>query len=287
MMSEPLLVALNYSGGVQSEWMLWRVLLGLVERPKYFAVFNANPGMENGRTQPHVDAMRFECAKQGIDFVTAPGPDLLQDILAIKTNGRTRLDTPPYWTPGKREVGTLKQACTKHYKIAPMDRAVRLWLKRRWGIGLRNHRALRTGAVEKWIGFTADEQPRADSVTRSKHQRYVSFRFPLIDDGLTKSDIVDEFISRGLPLPERSMCNACPYHGLRSLKQMHDERPVDWAQAVAVDESIRDWSQIGVKEPCFVSKTLLPLTVLAERGFDLGNDLKNDLHQCSSGVCFV
>ena len=40
---------------------------------------------------------------------------------------------------------------------------------------------------------------------------------------------------------------------------MHDERPDDWQQAVAVDNAVRDWRQIGVNDEVYVSKSLLPL----------------------------
>lgn len=288
-MSRVLLTALNYSAGVQSEWMLWMILLGILQRAKNLAVFNADPGMENSDSYRFAAAMRSRCEELQIDFITANGPSLLDDLVSLKKSGKSRLDNPPFWTPSRtgKKVGRLTQKCTQFYKISPMDREVRLWLNNRYAIGIKQGAWLGVGTVEKWIGFTADEQDRADGLVASKHQKYVRFRFPLIEAGMTKTDVVAEYIKHDIPIPPPSLCNACPYSGLRRLKKMHDERPDDWLQAVAVDEVCRDLRQIGVDESCYVSSTLIPLQQLADMDFKLDDPMKNDLHQCSSGVCFT
>ena len=48
---------------------------------------------------------------------------------------------------------------------------------------------------------------------------------------------------------------------------MHEYRPEDWKQAVAVDKAVRDWKQIGVNDEVYVSKSLLPLEELAAQNF--------------------
>lgn len=49
-MSEPFLVALSCSGGVQSICLLEMVLRGDIEKPLRFVVLIADPGMEDART---------------------------------------------------------------------------------------------------------------------------------------------------------------------------------------------------------------------------------------------
>ena len=44
---EGLPVALNYSGGTSSRWMLDAVLNGLIKRPEHFGVFFADTGDEH------------------------------------------------------------------------------------------------------------------------------------------------------------------------------------------------------------------------------------------------
>lgn len=290
-MAEPLLTVLCYSAGVQSHAILRMVCDGTIERPTRFAVIAADPGMESEVSLSFRDNEAAAlCKEANIPFIVAQGPNLFHDITTLTQTSKTRMDTPPLWTDnGDGTKGRLKQKCTDRYKIQPINRAVRRELFRIWNIptNRKGNCALAVGSVVRWIGFTADEQDRADSLLKSKHQKFVRFEFPLIERGMLKSNVVAMYLEKGWRIPVRSMCNACPWHGLRSLKEMHDDRPNDWAQAVAVDEAASDLTQIGVRNPCYVSATLKPLTELAAMNFELPDVVENDLAQCNSGVCFV
>lgn len=290
-MSQPLLTVLCYSAGVQSHAILRMVCDGTIERPKRFAVIAADPGMESEVSISFRDNEAAAlCNEAKIPFVVAQGPNLFHDITTLNQTSKTRMDTPPLWTDnGDGSKGRLKQKCTDRYKIQPINRAVRRQLLSLWGIstGRSGDCALAPGSVVRWIGFTADETDRRDALLRSKTQKFVRFEFPLIERGMLKSNVIAMYLEKGWRIPVRSMCNACPWHGLRSLKEMHDDRPSDWAQAVAVDESARDLTQISVRNPCYVSATLKPLTELAAMNFELPDAIENDLAQCNSGVCFT
>ena len=282
----PILSVLSYSGGRQSKALLRMTIDGTIKRPKNFVVLNVDPGMENSGTYPHVAEDADLCEQHGIDFMTVRSGDLFRDLVWRKERGLTRIDNPPYWTKqpdGKR--GKLKQSCTKFYKIAPIWRATRRILELKFGISANPNATshLWKNMVDHWIGFAADEEHRS---TESP-AKYVRFRYPLIENNISTDDIMGYFRDNSISPPPRSMCNACFAHGLRSLKEMHDNRPDDWEQAVLVDESIRDMSDVKVKLPCYVSATLIPLTELAERDFDLGNLKDNEVHSCNTGMCFV
>lgn len=120
------LTTLQYSAGVQSTAILEMILCGMIPRPENFLVVNADPGLENSLTYPHVASMKTRCEAAGIDFVTATGPKLSHDLRTLKESGKTRLDNPPFWTPSTRgrKEGHLVQKCTQAYKVAPMDRAI-------------------------------------------------------------------------------------------------------------------------------------------------------------------
>ena len=264
------------------------VLSGMIPRPKRFAVVEADPGMESFVSYQFSDWAAAECEKVGVPFIRAKGPNLYRDLVQLSSTKKTRLDTPPFWTANEDgKEGKLLQKCTAHYKIAPIRRAVRKELFRLFGIRPNSNAGLSRGCVEQWIGFTADEQSRSDGLEAAKGPAYCQCSYPLILRGLTKSDIVAIYLANGWPIPVRSMCNACPFHGLRSLKEMHDERPSDWLQAVEVDESVRDLTQIGVDRPCFVSRTLKSLLELAAMDFELPDAIENDLAQCPTGRCFI
>lgn len=279
---EPFLTVLNYSGGSQSSYLLKLVLEGKIERPFRFVVMQADPGMEQEGSIWTVLKYRQKCREQGIDIITATGPSLFNDLVSLPSTGARRIDNPPFWTRNKDGTrGRLRQKCTDHYKIAPMDRAVRQYLKNKYGI--RGGSSLRPGLVQKWIGFAADEWHRcSDSSTA-----YVTFRFPLIELGLTKQQVVEGFGQFQEESPDRSVCSACPWNGLNFFKKMYDERPLNWAQAVEVDNSLEGWPKIGVAESeCFVSSSLIRLRDLPSMNFG-AEDPDMTEHHCNSGVCFL
>lgn len=273
------LTVLNFSGGKQSSCLLWMLLKGDIPRPERLLVLNADPGMENSGTYEYMDRMAKFCGESGIDFATAPGPNLYQDLIQLSASKAKRADNPPYWTlDAKGKRGQLMQKCTKHYKIAPMDRQLRRYMEANFGISAKSKR-IPEGFVEKWIGFSADEERRIEP----SRQKYIRFRYPLIEIGMTNADVMRYFDSIGETPPPRSVCNACFAHGSATLAEMKHDRPADWEQACRVDDSIRDLSGIGVTEPAFVSDSCKPL-----REFDGdGRAEDGDEMACDSGYCFV
>lgn len=298
--STVILTVLSFSGGAQSTCLLWMILHGLIKITGPFIVLNADPGMENSTSYAIVDALESECQKAGIPFIRVKR-NLYQEILDLKrdiANGvKTRFDNPPYWTKnritGKR--GRLKQCCTKAYKIAPMDRAVRVWLEEKYGIS-RDSKRLGKNIVRKLIGFSADEVHRINEDDTGVE--YSFFDYPLVELGFDKTKVVSYLKENNHPVPQRSVCNACFANGTKELKIMHDERPKDWEQAVKIDDEIRDLTCIGVEDECFVSWTLLPLRELS-KDFNVGFRLEEESRKkksasldsidsgCQTGFCFV
>lgn len=277
----PSLSVLSFSGGQQSSALLWMVIRKEFIPPNPFIVINADPGMENMQTYAYVKRMREICQEQGIKFITARGPNLFMDLIGLHGTNATRMDLPPYWTLNREtgKKGRLMQACTQAYKIAPMDRVIRQELGDRYGVHPIG-RMKKGITVVKYIGFTTDEAHRiSDSKTG-----YCRFRYPLIEMGLSKSDTFDYFTRIGETPPPRSVCNACFANSLAHFREMARERPADFLQAVEVDRAIRDLSQVGVRDECFVCSSLVPLDSLFE-GKELGIDEED--FSCDSGYCFI
>lgn len=276
----PILTTLSYSAGVQSHCLLEMVLRGDVPKPKNFLVLNSDPGMEDPRTYDFVQRSRQRCGEAGIDFITADGPNLLNDILELKSSGRARLDNPPYWTkdPKTGKEGKLMQGCTIVYKIQPMRRALRRFLKERFPKS-----ALRPGLVETWIGFASDEWHRCSD----SDVKYVTLRYPLIELKMDRAMVEGYYIKHNIPKPPRSVCTACFSNGLGHYKEMAENRPDQFELACKVDDSVRDWTQIGVRQEVFVSKTLRPLRELKAINFGVDDDSIPEEAHCNSGVCFL
>jgi hypothetical protein len=303
------LKVLNFSGGRQSSLLAWKVIRGEFERPD--VIMTANPGMEAKASLDYVELIQAEAAKVGIPAYTVPGPNLYESIVNLKEMTHlvcaecrkprsrfsnkpckcgcdktiliqvTRFDTPAYYTQGDNggREGKLTQRCTKQFKIAPMNRACRRELADRLDIsgGMR----IPPGTVEKWIGFSASEVHRI----KPPIERWSCFRYPLIEMGMTNGDVVKWFNDTGVPMPPRSVCNGCFANSPEYFKEMHDSRPEDWAQAVAVDDAIRNWTQIGVKKPVYVLRSCISLRELAARNFV--DEKRGEGDSCDSGYCFT
>lgn len=279
----PSLTVLNFSGGRQSSALLWMVLRGDIPLPpNRFMVLTADPGMENQQTYSYIDMMFAECKKAGIEAHKVPGPNLYQDLLASK-NQKT-MANPPYWTKNKHGgIGKLMHKCTYTYKIAPMDRFLRGVLAESYNIP-RNRTRLAPSLIEKWIGFSFDEVVRV----KPSRVQHIYFRYPLIEKRMSNKAVMTYFEANKLPIPPRSACNACFANGLKNLKAMYEKRPKGWAQAVAVDEAIRDWSNMGVENEVYVFRGGVPLKDLPDLDFDLANLVDDaDDYSCDSGYCFV
>lgn len=275
----PLITVLNYSGGTQSSALLWMLLRGDIDRPKNLYILNADPGMEHRETYEYTEMMRGECRKADIDFRTVDGPSLYDDLL--DRSGKTRIDNPAYFTKNDdgRE-GRLRQKCTAYYKVAPMDREVRRILSQDHGCGNRTTPSM----VEKWIGFAFDEQPRV-SIPK---QKYVYFRYPLIEAGMAKSDVNEYYTENDLPKPPRSVCVACFANGTDHYKWQASNGTDDFERAVKIDDSIRDMTGVGINQPVYAHRSLVPLRVLPERNFEIGTtNEERDRYACTSGHCFL
>lgn len=237
--------------------------------------------MERSCSYKTVREYRQRCHEAGIDFITAPGPNLYHDTLNFESNGSTRMDNPPFWTKdenGKR--GKLIQGCTGYYKIAPMRRALAQYLKRKHGVGPGSYR---DGFVESWIGFTKDEWHRCSE----SDVAYIRLRFPLIEAGVTKEGVISGFLKLGKTPPQRSVCVGCFANGLQFFKDMYENSPDDWEKAVEVDDAVAKWKERGItKNEVFVSSSLIRLRDFPAMNFGQQDEDMSE-HHCNSGVCFL
>ena len=284
----PLLEVQTYSGGRQSEWLLESYRRGerRIRNADSFVVINSGPGMERTTTRLRVARMESRCLEAGIDFRRAPGPNLYTDLLDLHAGEKNRIDNPPFWVhnaDGTR--GKLQHNCTREYKIRPMRRMMRQVLFERWGIpvGPRGNHALRPNAVRIQIGFSAGESSRIKP-PRDDDPAWCELVYPLVEAGVTDDVVAAVYRRWGISPPDISMCNGCPFQGLRNLRSMS---AADIQQTITVDRVIRDLSAAGVKRPAYVSDTLIPMAELAEQEFSTGDEVTDDMHQCTSGVCFA
>lgn len=129
----------------------------------------------------------------------------------------------------EESYGLGRRQCTTHYKIEAITRKVRELL----GKGPRDR--LEPASAEMWIGISTDEIVRATPSRR----RFEVKRFPLIELAMSRRDCMRWLGERQLPVPGKSACVGCPFHGNDYWRDLRDNRPEEWAEACAVDRSIR------------------------------------------------
>lgn len=147
---------------------------------------------------------------------------------------------------GSHSMG--RRQCTNEYKLQPLIKAKRQLL------GYQPRQRIPVGSCETLIGISTDE------ASRMKDSREVWNRnvFPLIDLGMSRTDCLAWMQRHGYPQPPKSSCIGCPFHSDREWRRIRDEDPDAWADAVALDEVIRQPVR-GIKGQQFMHRRLLPL----------------------------
>lgn len=197
---------------------------------------------------------------------------LSQHMQQAAESGR-RWATIPAWTIGSDgRAAPLRRQCTGEYKIEVIQKSIRKLLGYQCGERVKHK-------VICLLGITFDELDRmAPSRTPWMENEY-----PLVHFGFTVQDCVEFFLSRKLPIPRKSSCYYCPYHSDRYWRDMKENDPAEFQKACAVDVMIRNLTRVGVTSPCFIHRSLVPLSE-AYFGEDQRELFGRD---CSSGHCGV
>jgi hypothetical protein len=224
----PDLVALSLGAGVQSTTLALLAAEGTLPKPDV-AIF-ADTGWEPAAVYRHLDRLETVLADAGITLHRVSAGNLRNDLI---TPSR-RFATIPYYVANPDGTdGMGRRQCTKEYKLAPINRKVRELL----GASPPDFRRVPRGRLcEQWIGFSTDEIHRVSD----KHRvSYLNARYPLLDLGMSRKDCIRWLAARGWGDTVKSACIGCPYHGNRAWRDMRDNRPDEWADAVELDKAIR------------------------------------------------
>lgn len=165
-------------------------------------------------------------------------------------------------------IGMIRRQCTSEFKIVPIRRKVRELA------GLTRRRSPDHPVVEQWIGISTDETIRA----KPSFEDWQVKRFPLIERRMSRADCLAWLRRHDYPDPPKSACIGCPFHDNARWRQMRDNDPVAWADAVEVDHAIRSRLR-GIRGEVYLHRSAVPLdeadlSTLADYGqLDLfGND---------------
>lgn len=213
---------------------------------------------------------------------------LRAEILAA-TKGTKRMDArPPFYVrnAGSKQEGQLRRQCTQDYKIIPIQK------KQRELLGLKPRaRWPKEASLVQWIGISLDEVQRCKASPRPA----VVHRWPLIEQGRDRQWCQRWLMARYGKLAPKSACTFCPYHDDAMWRDMKLNDPASFADAVNVDEAIRQGVIRGGKQisraEWFLHRSCIPLVQIDFRNAeDAGQsrlfDEKGFAVECE-GMCGV
>ncbi|MFI1580064.1 hypothetical protein [Embleya sp. NPDC020630] len=254
-MTTPTLRLLSLGAGVQSTTLLLLAADGAI--PTYdYAIF-ADTGWEPRAVYDHLDALeRYVAEPARIPILRVTSGNLRADALDPDP-GRRFAAMPVYilYPDGTRGMG--QRQCTNQYKLRIIKRTAR---------GLLGYPG--RAAIPADVHATQDIGISRDEIGRAKDSglRYLVSKFPLLDlpgsadgrTGWTRSDCSRYLRAHGWASTPRSACIGCPLHGNRTWRQMRDERPDEWADAVAFDHALRATPRpSGIRE--YLHRSCVPL----------------------------
>lgn len=228
MSTEPTLRLLSLGAGVQSTVLALMAADGTL--PGLDVAIFADTGYEPRRVYEHLNSLEKVLAAASIPLYRVSNGNLRDDAI----DPAHRYASIPYFVrnpDGSHGMG--RRQCTSEYKLVPINRKVRELL----GAAAPDFRRVPKGRVaEQWIGFSTDEIGR---VSGRDGVSYVRKRYPLLDLGMSRTDCVAWLRQRGWTRVAKSACIGCPFHGDRQWRDMRDNYPDEWADAVQFDRQIR------------------------------------------------
>lgn len=148
--------------------------------------------------------------------------------------------------------GFSNRQCTQDFKIIPIERQIRLLA----GIKPRS-RGPKEPIVEQWIGISTDEAAR---IKPSQH-RWKAHRWPLIEYRMSRWDCMNWLARNDYPIPPKSACTFCPFHSDRMWRDMRENDPASWVDAVAIDHALREHpGRLMLRGEPYLHASLMPLS---------------------------
>lgn len=249
---KPTLRLLSLGAGVQSTVLALMAADGTL--PGLDGAIFADTGWEPRRVYQHLDRLANVLQVAGVPLYRVSKGNLRTDAI----DPDHRYASVPYFVRNPDGTdGMGRRQCTSEYKLAPIRRKVRELL----GAAAPDYRLVPRGRVaEQWIGFSVDEIGR---VSDKDGVRYLTSRYPLLDLGMNRADCERWLRARGWDQVAKSACIGCPFHGNRQWRELRDQHPDEWADAVEFDEAIRKGGSRGLplNGEAFLHSSRMPLAI--------------------------
>ncbi|MCP1414374.1 hypothetical protein [Paenarthrobacter sp. A20] len=235
---EPTKRILSLGAGVQSSALL--ILAARGDLPKLDAAIFSDTGWEPASVYAHLERLEREVAEPaGIPIFRVSSGNIRADAL----DPTHRFASMPLFIKNRDGGdGMTRRQCTSEYKLKPIK------AKTRELLGAPSMKDGRPGRVpsgqfaEQWIGISTDERSRAldqDGHLKTGDVKYSRNRYPLLELGMDRETCRSLLTAHGFGQTPKSACIGCPFHSNMQWRQLRDESPDEWADAVDFDQSIR------------------------------------------------
>lgn len=242
----------SLGAGVQSTTMVLMAARGLIAPMPECAIF-ADTGAEPASVYRHLEWLTSGVLPFPVHVVSRGN---LRDAILESTNGNSNRGSdarPPFFVKNHNgSLGVLNRQCTHRFKIIPIHKEIRRLL------GLkRGQHWPKEQRVAQWVGISTDEASRM----KDSGIPAVVNRWPLIEMGISRKKCLAWLESNGFPTPPKSACTFCPYRRDGQWRQLRDTDPEGWADAVRIDNAIRNGMKPGRDSDgkLFVHDSLAPL----------------------------
>lgn len=251
----------SYGGGVQTFGMLLMIKDGLIAKPDYF-IFSDTKAEYDG-TYAHIEAYAKPlCEEMEIPFITVCHEDGIIEGY---------LETSSLPLPGFR-------SCTFNYKIRPINKKLKELLGDQWTRG--------KPCVESYIGISTDEAQRAVPI-KDQRPKWSRLVYPFLELDMSRRQIIDYIEKAGYPVPMKSGCYICPYHGLKGFVDLKVNHPEKFKVAVTMEEAY--FTKRPERDHGFLSDSRIKLKELGEIPslWSFVESLPDEHRECESGGCFL
>jgi len=244
---------ISLGAGVQSSTMALMAAHGEIEPMPDVAIF-ADTGWEPKAVYDWLDWLERQLP---YPVVRVGNGNLREEQIKARMRGKRdeeggRWASIPYFTKSEDDVsvGIVRRQCTSEYKIYPIEKYIKREIL---GLAYRQ-RAPKEPVVTQWRGISVDEAQR---MKPSQH-KWMVVRHPLVmEHRMSRQDCKGWMQRQGYPEPPRSACIGCPFHDNNEWRDMMDNRPDEWQDAVEFDHAIREAG--GMRGKTYLHRQCVPL----------------------------
>lgn len=153
--------------------------------------------------------------------------------LTIRVSGKSgkqyrRTAIPAFGLADNGTVGILGRKCTPDHKIIPIIQKLRQLCDVK--------RGEKSVVVTQWLGISWDEMQRM----KDSRESWIKHRWPLIEKRMTRMHCLEYMKSHGYPEPPRSACTFCPFHSNTEWRNLRDNHPEEFADAVKFEIDMQE-----------------------------------------------